>query len=1097
VGQATLTLRVLVDSTAAAISNTATVTSPIDLRFPAPDTAAVNTTVVPAQDLTLQKSGPVRAAQSQTLSYRLTVNNPGPDRARNVEVTDDLPSGTTFVSASAPAGWTVTVPAVGSTGTVRFTHASLDPGATLLELTVRVGDMVLVDTIITNEATIASENDSNPDNNTASRATTVSAGSDLAVTQTVSPATPRLGDMVTFSLVVTNHGPSPATGVQATVLLPDGLSLKSATPSLPGAYSGGLWTIGALTAEADATLTLTVQVDALGVFTLRTTDLQGNQTDPDTTNNHASTTLTVSTADIALTASVDQAAPRVGDTVTITLTATNNGPNAVTQLQVDDTLPIGLALVAADPATGTIYDPATGIWQIPGLSVGASTTLGLAVRVGTSGTLTTEATATVGDPTDPMTSNNKAAATLTATPTADLVVTKTVNQLTADALFSTVAFTVTVENRGPWPATGVIVDDVLPSAFFPTPEFAGLGFPAPMSAPSLGTYDIATGRWDVGTLDATERATLLIVTRVYAPGTTTNTAQARSTEPDDPDLTNNAASASVRTLENDIAITKTVDNPTPPLGGLVTYTIRLTNLGPDTAEFLDVRDVVTRGSTTFVSATITQGVIDPAFHPPEEPALTMRRWSLPVLPAGASETLTLVERVTSLGPLTNEASCLDVGIHSEFNLGNNVAAVTVEVQPTADIAVSKTVSATPPAVGDTVLFTVTATNRGAGDATGVQVSDGLPAGLTLLSSTLSQGTYDAATGVWTVGTVATGAAATLELAARVDQAGGLTNVAVRTAADQFDPDPSDNAGGVTLTGQPSADIQLLQTVDNPAPNVEDTVTFTLTVTNAGPTAATGVQVTDPLPAGLTLVSATPSQGTYTAGIGVWDIGALAHGGRVTLDLVATVTRTGTVTALATKTAQGEDDPVRANDASGAVLNGQQADLQVLKIVDRTVPAVGDLVTFTVTVTNNGPSAATGIVVTDALSAGITVRAGTPSQGTYTATTGVWAVGSLASSGAAAPAPLQIVGQVSQAGTWTNLATRTAQDQADPNPLNDQGTATIRALFTAPPPQPPEANTPPVATDDEVPTPVDAPVTIAVLGNDRDPDGDPLTVVAVT
>ena len=81
VGQATLTLRVLVDAMAvAAISNTASVTSPTDPAFPTADTAAVNTTVVPAQDLTLQKNGPVRAAQGQTLPYRLIVNNPGPPR---------------------------------------------------------------------------------------------------------------------------------------------------------------------------------------------------------------------------------------------------------------------------------------------------------------------------------------------------------------------------------------------------------------------------------------------------------------------------------------------------------------------------------------------------------------------------------------------------------------------------------------------------------------------------------------------------------------------------------------------------------------------------------------------------------------------------------------------------------------------------------------------------------------------------------------------------------------------------------------------------------------------------------------------------------
>ena len=66
------------------------------------------------------------------------------------------------------------------------------------------------------------------------------------------------------------------------------------------------------------------------------------------------------------------------------------------------------------------------------------------------------------------------------------------------------------------------------------------------------------------------------------------------------------------------------------------------------------------------------------------------------------------------------------------------------------------------------------------------------------------------------------------------------------------------------------------------------VTFTVTVTNAGPSAASGVALTDVLPAGLALVSATPAQGTYTPTTGVWTIGALAVGAQTTLTLRATV-----------------------------------------------------------------------------------------------------------------------------------------------------------------------------------------------------------------
>ncbi|WP_157477099.1 DUF11 domain-containing protein, partial [Lysobacter sp. Root690] len=79
------------------------------------------------------------------------------------------------------------------------------------------------------------------------------------------------------------------------------------------------------------------------------------------------------------------------------------------------------------------------------------------------------------------------------------------------------------------------------------------------------------------------------------------------------------------------------------------------------------------------------------------------------------------------------------------------------------------------------------------------------------------------------------------------------------------------------------------------------VTFTVTVSNNGPSAAAGVNVNDQLPAGYTLVSATPSVGTYNAGTGVWAVGALASGANATLQIVATVLPTGPYANTATAT----------------------------------------------------------------------------------------------------------------------------------------------------------------------------------------------------
>src|SRR5262245_9264591 len=80
----------------------------------------------------------------------------------------------------------------------------------------------------------------------------------------------------------------------------------------------------------------------------------------------------------------------------------------------------------------------------------------------------------------------------------------------------------------------------------------------------------------------------------------------------------------------------------------------------------------------------------------------------------------------------------------------------------------------------------------------------------------------------------------------------------------------------------NADLAVTKTVSNATPNVGDTITFTITLTNNGPDAATGVTGTDLLPAGLTIVSATISQGTFNNITGVWNVGTLANTASVTL-----------------------------------------------------------------------------------------------------------------------------------------------------------------------------------------------------------------------
>lgn len=123
----------------------------------------------------------------------------------------------------------------------------------------------------------------------------------------------------------------------------------------------------------------------------------------------------------------------------------------------------------------------------------------------------------------------------------------------------------------------------------------------------------------------------------------------------------------------------------------------------------------------------------------------------------------------------------------------------------ADLALVKTVDEPTPGEGDTVAYTVVVTNHGPDTATNVDVTDLLPSGVTYVSDTPTQGSYNSGSGVWTVGSVANAAADTLTITATVD-AGTATSTIVNTAAvtflDQSDPDSANDSDDASLTVLP-------------------------------------------------------------------------------------------------------------------------------------------------------------------------------------------------------------------------------------------------------------------------------------------------------
>ena len=196
-----------------------------------------------------------------------------------------------------------------------------------------------------------------------------------------------------------------------------------------------------------------------------------------------------------------------------------------------------------------------------------------------------------------------------------------------------------------------------------------------------------------------------------------------------------------------------------------------------------------------------------------------------------------------------------------------------------------------------------------------------------------------------MGTVDRGARPqTLIIEATVDSAlTPQTNTATISARRPVRPQHrQQHSASATETPQ-QADLALTKTVSNPTPNVGDTITFTVTLTNNGPDTATGVQVSDLLPAGLSFVSATPSQGTYDTATGLWTVGTVAVG-----NAPDAASSRPPSTAPVTADQHGDDQPRRPvrpqhrqQHSASATETPQQADLAVTKTVSNPTPNVGD------------------------------------------------------------------------------------------------------------------------------------------------------------
>lgn len=1034
VGEAAL-LQITAEVVAGAVGtivNTATVdrVTPPDANA-ANDTASASVTIH-GVDLAAGAAVNVPAPDpGDVVEFTFEYTNQGTRDATGMVAAVVLPTGLTYAGHIAEQGafdpgsgaWNVGALAASAMARLRVT-AAVDAGTAGQVLGADLG------------VTALDQSDINPANDAASASVAVRAVN-LSLSKSVDDPTPSQGSQVIFSLLLANAGPDTATGVAVADTLPAGLQYVSDGAS-QGSYDPvtGLWDVGELAPAATAQLDLTalVNLDVSGGDTAVNHGwiVAADQGDPDPADDHDTASLSLASADLHLTAAVDEPAPVAGDPVRFTLTLRNDGPSVATGVAVRDTLVAGLTYQAHAPATPS-YDPTTGLWDVGDLAAGAEITLTLDAMVDADRSgqvLTTRPRVVATDLADPDDADNEAQVPLTVQ-AADLDLTWA--SLPDPTEGDTLVARLTLHDGGPDPLQNADVQVTLPA-----------GLTLLDAAASQGGY--AAGLWSVAGLAAGADAVLDLTLRVDG-GTATSdlvlAARVVAARPGDPAPGTDPAELSLHVRGADLVVEKAVNVAEARPGETVIYTLTVRNDGPDDAGGVVLGDALPAGLAYAAHIPGTESY-DPATG----------AWQVGDLAAGATATLFLQAVVGEALPgasVVNTAALLDADL-TDLDAGNDAAAAAFTV-PAADVGLSWHASAPAAVVGDTLDLTLAAANDGPAAASGLVVDVLLPAGLELAAYGAG---YDPVLGRWVVGSVAAGASADMTLTVRVGAAaaGAIATVAAAVAQlDQGDPDPADDTASLALPVAEDADLALALSADQIRPDVGDTLTWTLTLTNRGPDAAAGVAVVDTLPAGLAVEAWTAGQGVYDPTTHLWNVGDLPADAAVSLDL-ATIVPAGLggsdLTAVAVVAAADVHDRDPANDRAELTLGVSQADLALESWADVAAAGEGDDVLLTLAVHNLGPDAATGVAVVDTLPAGLSYVGHTPPDETFTQQApGVWRwdVGAVPTG---APRVLFLRARVDAGITGAVLrhaAAVTASVQEDPEPDND-GAANLISVVGA-------------------------------------------------
>ena len=919
-----------------------------------------------------------------TLTYTIEVTNDGPIAAENVSVTDDLTqilddatyngdaavAGTGNVGYAAPTlSYTNPSLAAGATSTITFTVTTANPGT---------GNKSLPNKVVSNTGNCTTGS-TDPD------CATLTQGPNVTVTKTADKTTFNPGDTINYTLTVENSGAAPANvnlTDDLTNLLDDATynnnaTVTSGTGSVSYTAPNLTYTNATLGAGQTSTITFSVTTQSPGTgdksMPNRVVSNLGNCTTGST--DPRCVTLTQG-PNVDIVKSVDKTTFTPGETLNYTITVTNNGA-APANVSVNDNLSgiLDDAAYNGDAAvTGggsTSYTAPTLTYTNPSLGAGQTATITFSVTTANPGTgdksMPNKVVSNLGNcvqgSTDPKCSTLSSGPNVTVTKVADK---------TTFTPGETINYTITVENTGAASANVNWTDDLsqlLDDATY-NGDATSTGGAVGYSAPTLTYQNAALGAGQTDTITFSVTTNNPGTGNKNMPNTVVSNignCTAGSTDP----------KCKTSTTGPDVKVSKTADKTAYNPGDTINYTVTVRNEGAGPANVTVTDDMTgVLDDATYNNNAVVTGGGSASFVPPN---LTYTNSNL-----GAGQTATITFSVTTNNPGVGDKK---VENRVTSNLGNCTAGSTdpacVTVTNGPNVTYVKTVSKGSAVPGETLTYTITATNSGLAPATNLSYVDNLSpilddatyngdavasnggnvsfAGSTLTFTHPSLGAGQTSTATFT---------ATLKKPVAGDQ--NLTNKIVSNSGNCQTGSTDPQCVATTFI----SDVHIKKEVDKTTFNPGDTITYTVTAENSGTAAATNFTLSDDLTD--VLDDATYNNDAAVTGGGSASVTgntltytnpSLGAGQTATITYSVTTTNPGTGNKDVHNKLQanfGNCQPGSTDPACGTHSLGPNVVFE--KQADKTTVKPGDIVTYTITGTNNGKAPASNPSWTDNLSA---------------------------------------------------------------------------------------------------------------------------------